>query len=99
MASSLNSEFQATSDIFLSFMVLDTRKKFTDYLYRALIWEKFHTFRDDNEIERGENINSELREAIWNSRTSIVMLSKNYTNSKVCKFELKEILEHCRKKG
>ncbi|KAG5526212.1 hypothetical protein RHGRI_032477 [Rhododendron griersonianum] len=93
MASSSNSEFQGTYDIFLSFRSLDTRKKFTDHLYEALKREKFQTFRDDDEIERGEIIKSELKKAIENSRMSIIVLSKNYANSMACLFEIQTILE------
>ncbi|KAI8549523.1 hypothetical protein RHMOL_Rhmol06G0031300 [Rhododendron molle] len=81
-------------DIFLSFGGLDTRKKFTDHLYKALKLEGFQTFRDDDVIERGENIKSELCKAIRNSRMSVIVLSKNYANSTACLFEIRTILEH-----
>ncbi|KAI8532378.1 hypothetical protein RHMOL_Rhmol11G0210500 [Rhododendron molle] len=86
-------------DIFLSFRGLDTRKKFTDHLYHALMREGFQTFRDDDEIERGEDIKSELLEAIRNSRMSVTVLSENYANSTACLFELQTILELCKKSG
>ncbi|XP_058189539.1 disease resistance protein At4g27190-like [Rhododendron vialii] len=98
MASCSNSEFQGTYDIFLSFRGLDTRKKFTDHLYEALKREGFQTFRDDDGIERGENIKSELRKAIENSRMSIIVLSKNYPNSMACLREIQMILEYRKKK-
>jgi len=97
MASSSNSEFEVLYDVFLSFRGLDTRKKFTDHLYKALKQEGFETFRDDDEIERGEDIKSELRKAIWSSRLSVIVLSKNYANSTACLFEIQTILEHRRK--
>ncbi|XP_058190551.1 disease resistance protein RPV1-like isoform X2 [Rhododendron vialii] len=84
-------------DIFLSFRGSDTRKKFTDHLYHALMREGFQTFRDDDEIERGEVIKSELLEAIRNSRMSVIVLSENYANSTACLFELQTILELCKK--
>ncbi|KAG5532858.1 hypothetical protein RHGRI_027220 [Rhododendron griersonianum] len=99
MSSSSNSEFKCSYDIFLSFRGLDTRKKFTDHLYEALKREGFQTFRDDDEIERGENIKSELRKAIWNSRMSVIVLSKNYATSTSCLFEIHTIIEHRRKKS
>ncbi|KAG5526219.1 hypothetical protein RHGRI_032483 [Rhododendron griersonianum] len=49
--------------------------------------------RDDDEIERGEIIKSELKKAIENSRMSIIVLSKNYANSTACLFEIQTILE------
>ncbi|KAG5549751.1 hypothetical protein RHGRI_014901 [Rhododendron griersonianum] len=97
MASSSNPESKDGYDIFLSFRGADTRKNFTDHLYEALKQNEFQTFRDDDEIERGENIKSELQKAIWNSRMSIVVLSKN--NSTACLFEIQTILEHRQKKS
>ncbi|KAI8532557.1 hypothetical protein RHMOL_Rhmol11G0223000 [Rhododendron molle] len=99
MASSSNSEFQAVYDIFLSFRGLDTRKKFTDHLYEALKREGFEIFRDNEGIERGENIKTELQKAIWNSSMSVIVLSKTYATSKSCLFEIQTILEHRRKKS
>ena len=56
--------------VFLSFRGPDTRKTFTDNLYAALVRKGIVTFRDDENIERGE--------AIEQSRIAIVVLSKNY---------------------
>ena len=50
--------------VFLRFRGEDTRKNFTDHLYSALVQAGFHTFRDDDEIRRGENIELELQKAI-----------------------------------
>ncbi|KAG5526220.1 hypothetical protein RHGRI_032484 [Rhododendron griersonianum] len=97
MASTSNSEFKCSYDIFLSFRGLDTRNKFTDHLYEALKREGFETFRDNEGIERGENINSELQKAIWNSSMSVIVLSKTYATSKSCLFEIQTILEHRKK--
>ncbi|KAH7834148.1 hypothetical protein Vadar_013148 [Vaccinium darrowii] len=94
MASSSNSQ---SHDIFLCFRGSDTRKKFTDHLYKALKQEGFETFRDEEDIERGEDIKSELRKAIWNSKLSIIVLSKNFANSTTCLFEIQTILEHRKK--
>ncbi|XP_058190548.1 disease resistance protein RPV1-like [Rhododendron vialii] len=91
--SPLNPKVEGRYDIFLSFRGLDTRKKFTDHLYHALMREGFQTFRDDDEIDRGEDIKSELLEAIMNSRMSVIVLSENYANSTACLFELETILE------
>ncbi|KAG5526076.1 hypothetical protein RHGRI_032390 [Rhododendron griersonianum] len=96
-SSSLNSEFRGRYDIFLSFRGLDTRYDFTDHLYHALMREGFQTFRDDDEIERGEVIKSELLEAIRNSRMSVIVLSENYANSTACLLELQTIIELCKK--
>ncbi|KAI8539496.1 hypothetical protein RHMOL_Rhmol09G0187700 [Rhododendron molle] len=99
MASSLNFEFECSYDIFLSFRGLDTRKKFTDHLYEALKREGFQTFIEDDEIEWGENIKSALQKAIWNSKMSVIVLSKNYATSTSCLFEIHTIIEHRKKKS
>ncbi|KAH0698792.1 hypothetical protein KY284_013007 [Solanum tuberosum] len=86
-------------DVFMSFRGEDTRKTFTDQLYKALVDEGYRTFRDDNEIERGEDIKSELDKAIHSSKSSIIILSKNYATSSWCLDELVMILENKRKRG
>ncbi|RVW13453.1 TMV resistance protein N [Vitis vinifera] len=45
-------------DVFLSFRGEDTRKNFTDHLYNSLFAYGIHTFRDDEEVEKGEDIKS-----------------------------------------
>ncbi|XP_017223085.1 disease resistance protein RUN1-like [Daucus carota subsp. sativus] len=91
---SLESSAQKYSyDVFLSFSGADTRKTFTDHLYNALINEGLITFRDDEEIEKGESIKSELENGIQQSRSWIVVFSKNYAFSSWCLDELVLILE------
>ncbi|KAK1420710.1 hypothetical protein QVD17_22528 [Tagetes erecta] len=80
-------------DVFLSFRGEDTRNSFTDHLYNALLRAGLRTFRDDDEIDRGQEIKPELKNAIRESRASIVVLSKNYADSGWCLDELVLILE------
>ncbi|KAM7493885.1 hypothetical protein LguiB_028494 [Lonicera macranthoides] len=75
-------------DVFLSFRGEDTRNNFTDHLYTALDRAGIYTFRDDERIERGEEINSELIRAIEESKVSIVVFSENYARSAWCLDEL-----------
>ncbi|KAG5549706.1 hypothetical protein RHGRI_014866 [Rhododendron griersonianum] len=82
--------------VFLSFRGEDTRKTFTDHLYTALSGAGFCTFRDDDGIERGKNVKSELDKAIKEARSSIVVLSKDYSSSGWCLDELEMILERKR---
>ncbi|XP_008232442.1 PREDICTED: TMV resistance protein N-like [Prunus mume] len=82
--------------VFLSFRGQDTRKAFTDHLYTALVNAGFRTFRDDDEVERGEGIKPELQKAIKHSRTSVIVFSKNYASSRWCLDELVMILERKR---
>ncbi|XP_022743844.1 disease resistance protein RML1B-like [Durio zibethinus] len=83
-----------TYHVFLSFKGTDTRKNFTDHLYTALVQAGIHTFRDDEEIERGKNINDEIEKTILHeSKISIIVFSKNYAASTRCLNELVKILE------
>nr|XP_034922571.1 disease resistance protein RUN1-like isoform X2 [Populus alba] len=80
-------------DVFLSFRGKDTRKTFVDHLYTALVQVGIHTFRDDDELRRGEEISEHLLEAIRESKISIVVFSKGYASSRWCLNELVEILK------
>ncbi|XP_034918664.2 TMV resistance protein N-like [Populus alba] len=80
-------------DVFLSFRGEDTRKTFTDHLYTALVQAGIHTFRDDDELPRGEEISHHLLRAIQESKMSIVVFSKGYASSRWCLNELVEILK------
>ncbi|XP_042478972.1 disease resistance protein RPV1-like isoform X2 [Macadamia integrifolia] len=82
-------------DVFLSFRGEDTRKSFTDHLYTALVQRGINTFRDDNELKRGEDIASELLKSVEKSRISIIVFSRNYASSRWCLDELVKIME-CR---
>eukprot|EP00258_Populus_trichocarpa_P031994 XP_024448013.1 TMV resistance protein N-like [Populus trichocarpa] len=81
--------------VFLSFRGEDTRKNFTDHLYTALLQAGIHTFRDD-EIGRGENIESELQKALQQSKIAIIVFSKDYASSRWCLDELVMIMERRR---
>ncbi|XP_048433343.1 disease resistance protein RPV1 isoform X4 [Pyrus x bretschneideri] len=90
---SSSSSYRCSYHAFLSFRGQDTRKGFTDHLYRALELAGIHTFRDDDEIKRGENIESELEKAIQESQVSIIVFSKDYASSRWCLNELLKIVE------
>ncbi|KAK8714402.1 hypothetical protein V6N13_149594 [Hibiscus sabdariffa] len=86
---------QCTYHVFLSFRGEDTRKNFTDHLYTALVRAGIHTFRDDEEIKRGKNIEDEIENAILHkSRVSVIVFSKNYASSTWCLGELVKIVDH-----
>ena len=84
-------------DVFLSFRGEDTRMDFTSHLNGFLKLKGIHTFIDE-ELSRGEEISTELLEAIKSSRSSIIVFSENYASSTWCLNELVEILE-CKKNG
>ncbi|XAR49181.1 hypothetical protein NMG60_11032282 [Bertholletia excelsa] len=96
-ASSSTSHF--AYQVFLSFRGKEIRRSFIDHLYTALVQAGIHTFRDDEEIGKAEDIKSELRRAIEQSRISIVVLSKDYASSNWCLDELLKILERRRTYG
>ncbi|GJW92533.1 variation in compound triggered root growth response-like protein, partial [Tanacetum coccineum] len=80
-------------DVFLSFRGEDTRNSFTDHLYDALKRAGISTFRDSEEINRGEELKPEIERAIKESKASIVVLSENYATSSWCLDELLLILK------
>ncbi|KAM7469960.1 hypothetical protein LguiA_008143 [Lonicera macranthoides] len=86
-------------DVFLSFRGEDTRYTFTDHLYRALLQHGFRTFRDEDEMQKGERLKSELEKAIPQSKSSIIVISENYADSSWCLDELVMILERRRTSG
>ncbi|XP_019151054.1 PREDICTED: TMV resistance protein N-like [Ipomoea nil] len=84
-------------DVFLSFRGEDTRKSFTDHLFAALCRAGVHTFRDAEELRKGEDISTDLIKAIQESKISIIVFSKTYVSSRWCLEELVKILE-CKEK-
>ncbi|CAL5380077.1 unnamed protein product [Camellia sinensis] len=97
--SSSSSMSRCAYHAFLSFRGKDLRKTFIDHLHTALSQSGIHTFRDDDEIERGQDIDSELRKAIQQSRVSIIVFSKGYASSKWCLDELVKIVERNKTSG
>ncbi|XP_019451366.1 PREDICTED: toll/interleukin-1 receptor-like protein [Lupinus angustifolius] len=79
--------------VFLSFRGEDTRLNFTDHLYEALVRKGIITFRDDEELERGESISQNLLDAIKESLIAIVIISQNYASSTWCLDELQKIVD------
>ncbi|KAF3951327.1 hypothetical protein CMV_023008 [Castanea mollissima] len=80
-------------DVFLSFRGTDTRNNFTDHLYYRLKQVGISTFRDDERLEQGTEINSGLPRAIDESKIAVVILSKQYASSSWCLIELAKIVE------
>ncbi|KAG6625595.1 hypothetical protein CIPAW_16G108600 [Carya illinoinensis] len=83
-------------DVFLSFRGEDTRNNFTAHLHAALVQRGINTYRDDDKLQRGEEISQALSEAIESSRISVVVLSKKYASSRWCLEELAMIID-CKK--
>jgi hypothetical protein len=83
----------------MSFRGEDTRAKFISHLYASLQNAGIYVFRDDDEIQRGDRISVSLLQAIGKSRISIVVLSRNYANSRWCMLELENIMDISRTQG
>ncbi|CAH1421454.1 unnamed protein product [Lactuca virosa] len=95
MASSSTSSIHKSFkyDVFLSFRGEDTRTNFVDHLYQALKQKSIHTYKDDQRIKKGKNINEELIGSIEDSKFYIIVFSKNYASSSWCLDELVKIME------
>ncbi|KAF3447863.1 hypothetical protein FNV43_RR08569 [Rhamnella rubrinervis] len=81
-------------DVFLSFRGEDTRNNFTSHL--SLDLRKiglFNIFKDDYALNKGNDIDSELMQAIEDSQCAVVVLSENYATSSWCLKELAKIAE------
>lgn len=91
--SSSSSKLPHKYDVFLSFRGRDTRKNFVDHLYAGLVANGFHTFRDDEQLERGDEISFQLLDAIADSHIFVVVFSENYADSRWCLNELLAIIE------
>ncbi|XP_043687797.1 disease resistance protein RPV1-like [Telopea speciosissima] len=83
-------------EVFLSFCGKDVRTNFADHLYHALDGAGIRTFRDEEELHKGNEIAPELIAAIQQSRVSIPIFSINFASSKWCLNELTEVSE-CRR--
>ncbi|KAK8633489.1 hypothetical protein V6N13_014334 [Hibiscus sabdariffa] len=99
LPSSSSSISRQKYDVFLSFRGEDTRTNFTDHLYDALQRSGIVTFRDDPNLEAGEEIAPELFQAIHQSWCSMIVFSKNYADSSWCLEELAEIVKRKNQKG
>ena len=96
-SSSLSNDF--IYDVFISFRGTDTRFGFTGNLYKALYEKGIHTFMDDKELQRGDEITPSLLKSIENSRIAIVVFSENYATSSFCLDELVHIINYFKEKG
>ncbi|CAI0458206.1 unnamed protein product [Linum tenue] len=81
-------------DVFISFRGIDVRDNFLSHLNSFLTHQKkFAVYKDDSDLERGEEISPSLLEAIERSACYIVIFSPNYAGSPWCLDELVRILE------
>ncbi|XP_076905303.1 toll/interleukin-1 receptor-like protein [Bidens hawaiensis] len=81
-------------DVFISFRGEDTRKTFVDHLFLTLEDRQIYTYKDDEQLLRGELIGPSLFEAIQESRIAIIVFSQNYASSTWCLDELAYIMKN-----
>ncbi|XVE56181.1 hypothetical protein DITRI_Ditri03aG0217200 [Diplodiscus trichospermus] len=93
LGSTVPASFRLRWDVFLSFRGEDTRHGITHNLYSVLEEKGVRVFRDDDGLNRGDEISPRLLEAIEDSAVSIVILSRNYASSHWCLEELARICE------
>ncbi|KAM4075778.1 hypothetical protein ACJW30_12G014100 [Castanea mollissima] len=68
-------------------------------IYEAFISKGVEAFRDSEKLQLGQEIASELIQAIEKSQYAIVVFSKKYADSRWCLDELAEIVECKKNKG
>ncbi|KAG6676426.1 hypothetical protein I3842_15G150700 [Carya illinoinensis] len=100
LGASSSSSFSSSSsnrpwnhDVFLSFRGEDVRCGFISHLNHALRQDGINTYMDNTDLEMGEEISPALFKAIEGSMISVIVLSKNYTESRWCLDELLKILD------
>ncbi|KAJ0545084.1 putative TIR domain, P-loop containing nucleoside triphosphate hydrolase [Helianthus annuus] len=91
--SSSSSSQSIHHEVFLSFRGEDTRRNFVDHLYKDLVQQGIHTYKDDETLPRGESIRPALLKAIQESRIAVIVFSENYADSSWCLDELQHIME------
>jgi len=82
--------------VFLTFRGQDVGKTFISHLNKALVQAGIITFLDDDQIQRGEDLNIELQKALEQSQISVVVFSKDYASSRWCLDEVVKIVERMR---
>ncbi|MED6170777.1 hypothetical protein PIB30_034353 [Stylosanthes scabra] len=85
-------------DVFLSFRGPDVRNTFVDHLFERLERRGIFTFKDDERLERGNQVYPDLMDAIRDSRLAIVVFSSAYPKSTWCLDEMSAIAERHRQK-
>ncbi|XP_056172801.1 disease resistance protein RPV1-like [Syzygium oleosum] len=85
-------------EVFLSFRGSDTRAGFTDHLYTRLKDAGIRTFKDDEDLRKGEEFAPELLHAIKQSKILIPIFSKDYASSVWCLKEVVQMVE-CKNNG
>ncbi|CAI0413042.1 unnamed protein product [Linum tenue] len=86
-------------EVFLNFRGPDTRDEITGILHHFLVKLQIRTFKDDDDLRKGESIWPNLVKAIQESKIYVPVFSETYAYSKWCLKELAKIVEHQEKNG
>ncbi|ESQ39792.1 hypothetical protein EUTSA_v10001229mg, partial [Eutrema salsugineum] len=97
MASASSSSRNWAYDVFPSFSGEDVRVTFLSHFLKELDRKLIISFKD-NEIERSQSLDPELKQAIRTSRIAVVVFSEKYPSSSWCLDELLEIVR-CKKES
>ncbi|KAK4789803.1 hypothetical protein SAY86_017107 [Trapa natans] len=81
-------DFRLEWDVFLSFHGKDTRENFTERLYNQLRQNNVRAFRDNEGMNRGDEIGPSLLAAIDDSAAAVTVISPGYASSHWCLDEL-----------
>ncbi|GLJ40623.1 hypothetical protein SUGI_0838540 [Cryptomeria japonica] len=73
-----------TYHVFLSFRGPDVRKTLVDHLFEALSAAGLNVYKDDEKLEKGEEIWPSLEEAIKSSAIRVPIFSRGYAESAWC---------------
>ncbi|KAJ7982677.1 Disease resistance-like protein [Quillaja saponaria] len=94
-STSISSSFTGkwSHDAFVSFRGEDTRNTIVAHLFAEMESKGINTFKDDEELEGGEEISPTLVKAIEESRIAIVIFSETYASSNWCLDELDCIIK------
>ncbi|CAI0394241.1 unnamed protein product [Linum tenue] len=84
-------------EVFLNFRGSDVRYDFADSLHTYLKKYEIRTFFDEEELHKGEEIDSKLLDAIEGSKIYIPIISAKYASSRSPLMELAHMVKCCEK--
>ncbi|KAL3741009.1 hypothetical protein ACJRO7_022170 [Eucalyptus globulus] len=90
---------QQDYEVFLSSRGQEMHRVFADFLYTSLTDVGIHVFRNEEELETGEEIDPQLIQTIEQCKISIPVISMDYALSKSCLPELDQMVESMDKKN
>jgi len=87
-SSSASAHSNYSYDVFLNHRGTDVKKTFASHLYRRLLPYRFRVFLDQPELQRGENIDPQIKRAIETASVHVAIFSPRYAESRWCLDEL-----------